>query len=94
MKAVVNAGPLIALGKLGLVRLLSQLYDVVLIPPIVHEEVVSRGVELGEPDAYVVQMAVLRNEITVSDVIPAYLEKTPGPPRLHVGEQHAIALAL
>lgn len=27
MKAVTNAGPLIALGKLGLVQLLSQLYD-------------------------------------------------------------------
>jgi predicted nucleic acid-binding protein len=32
MKAVTNAGPLIALGKLGLVRLLSQLYDPILVP--------------------------------------------------------------
>ena len=58
MKAVTNAGPLIALGKLGLVDLLNRLYDAVLVPTAVYQEVVTRGLELGQPDAYAVQMAV------------------------------------
>jgi predicted nucleic acid-binding protein len=51
VKAVANAGPLIALGKLGLVHLLSQIYDPMLLPNEVYREVVVRGLELGQPDA-------------------------------------------
>ncbi|MSP14599.1 MAG: hypothetical protein EXR62_16790 [Chloroflexi bacterium] len=40
MKVVINAGPLIALGKLGMVSLLRQLYESVLIPTGVYEEYV------------------------------------------------------
>jgi len=65
MKAVTNAGPLIALGKLGLVQLLSQMYDPILVPAPVYQEVVTRGLELGQPDAYAVQMAVARHELVV-----------------------------
>jgi hypothetical protein len=63
MKAVANAGPLIALGKMGLVHLLCHLYDPVLIPAAVYEEVVLRGLESGQPDAYAVQMAIARHEL-------------------------------
>lgn len=93
MKAVVNAGPLIALGKLGLIHLLGGLYDSVLVPTAVHEEVVTHGMVRGELDAYAVQRAILRGEIVVVTVAPEHLAATPGAPRLQVGEQHAIALA-
>ena len=65
MKAVTHAGPPIALGKLGLVQLLSQMYDPILVPAPVYQEVVTRGLELGQPDAYAVQMAVARHELVV-----------------------------
>ena len=52
MRAVTNAGAFIALGKPGFVHLLSQLYDPILVPTQVYQEVVTRGLELGQPDAY------------------------------------------
>ena len=55
--------------------------------------VVKRGLERGELDAYAVQSAVLRHEIEIITVSAESLLDTPGEPRLHVGEQHAIALA-
>ena len=70
MKAVSNAGPLMALGKLGLVSLFHALYNSVLIPTAVYEEVVTRGLEQNQSDAYAVQLAIARNEIGVIDVPP------------------------
>jgi len=91
MKAVTNAGPLIALGKLGLIQLLSQLYDSMLMPGAVYQEVVTRGVELGQPDAYAVQLAVARRELTVVEPAEALAEGID--PSLHLGERAAIQLA-
>jgi len=48
MKVVSNAGPLMALGKLGLVHLLHQLYGPVMIPTAVYDEVVTRGPQHGD----------------------------------------------
>lgn len=57
-------------------------------PTVVYDEVVKRGLERGESDAYAVQSAVLRHEIEVIAVSAESLLDTPGEPRLHVGEQH------
>jgi hypothetical protein len=62
---VVNAGPLIALGKLGLVHLLAQLYGEVLVPPAVYREVVVGGIVVGAADALAVQRAVLWSELVL-----------------------------
>jgi predicted nucleic acid-binding protein len=93
MKVVTNAGPLIALGKLGLVHFLSRLYSPLLIPSPVYDEVVTRGIDLGQADAYAVQMAIARRELVV---VPAKVStrmsagsETP----LHAGEYAAIRLA-
>ncbi len=93
MKAITNAGPLIALGKLGLVHLLSQLYDPVLVPTQVYQEVVTRGLELGQPDAYAVQMAVARRELIVVSVEIAESSTAGIELPLHLGERAAIQLA-
>lgn len=93
MKAVTNAGPLIALGKLGLVQLLSQLYNPILVPAPVFLEVVTRGLELGQADAYAVQMAVARRELVVVDVEIAEGSNAGIEPSLHLGERAAIQLA-
>ena len=71
MKAVADAGPLIALGKLGLLHLLPQLYQPVLVPSAVHTEVVTQGLAAGHPDAVAVQMAILRGELLVVEAVGA-----------------------
>ena len=93
MKAVTNAGPLIALGKLGLIQLLSQLFDPILVPTPVYQEVVTRGLELGQADAYTVQMAVARRELVVVSVEIAEASTAGIEPSLHRGERAAIQVA-
>jgi predicted nucleic acid-binding protein len=51
LKVVSNAGPLIALGKLGHLELLIKLYGKVIVSPEVYNEVVVRGITSGAPDA-------------------------------------------
>src|SRR5512136_2252680 len=94
MKVVTNAGPLMALGKLGLVHLLHQLYDPVLVPSAVHDEVVVRGLELGQPDAYAVQSAVIRQEIVVVDMGAVSLSEAVQLLPIGKGEKQSIQLGL
>ena len=93
MKAVANAGPLIVLGKLGLTHLLSRLYDSILVPAPVYQEVVTRGLELGQPDAYAVQMAVARHDLVMVGVEVGETSAEGVEPCLHLGERAAIQLA-
>ena len=51
MVVVSNASPLIIMSKLGQLTLLPQLYDQVLIPQAVYEEVVVVGLRDGHTDA-------------------------------------------
>jgi predicted nucleic acid-binding protein len=44
---IVNSGPVMALGKLGLLELLTRLYGQVRLPTAVYTEVVVRGSEKG-----------------------------------------------
>jgi predicted nucleic acid-binding protein len=94
MKAVSNAGPLIALGKMGQVSLVSRLYDTVLVPTAVYQEVVTRGLELGQPDAFAIQMAVARRDLAIVGVKLAETSMNGVEPSLHLGERAAIQLAL
>jgi predicted nucleic acid-binding protein len=94
MKVVANAGPLMALGKLALVHLLSRLYGPVLVPSAVYEEVVICGLELEQPDAYAVELAVARKELRVVDMDDTDLSEIVHALPLHRGEKQAIQLGL
>ena len=94
MKVVANAGPLMALGKLGLLHLLHQLYGPVLVPSIVHEEVVIHGLELEQPDAYATQLAIARRELLVVNMTDADLSEAVQALPLGIGEKQAIQLGL
>lgn len=65
MVVVSNASPLITLSKLGQLNLLPKLYDRVLIPSAVYEEVVVEGLHAGHVDAIAVDHLVRAGSILV-----------------------------
>ena len=73
MKVVSNAGPLIALGKLGQLGLMLTLYSHILIPREVYNEVVVNGLRLGADDAPAVDFLIRQGHIQVVEGI------TPSP---------------
>lgn len=94
VSVVVDAGPLLALSKLGLIWILPRLYDPVLVPSAVHEEVVLQGFARGYPDAYVIQQAILRGELALTSISDEeLLESVQGLP-LGRGEKQVIHLGL
>jgi predicted nucleic acid-binding protein len=91
---VADAGPLIALGKIGAVSLLRQVFTDVLIPSAVHEEVVSSGGGGALPDAVAIDLAVHRGELTVVPVLDVALPTDLAALSLGRGEKQAIYLTL
>ena len=63
--AVSNSGPLIHLGRTTCLELLFVLFDNILIPRKVYEEVVERGMEQGAPVALCVKELVDQGKIAV-----------------------------
>lgn len=57
-EVVADATVLIFLGKLRRLEWLHDVYETVLVPTTVHEEVVEQGKELGAPDAVRVESAI------------------------------------
>ena len=89
---VSNAGPLIALAKLGRLGLLLRLYGSVMIPPAVYHEVVTEGLRLGAPDASAVQLLINQGHIVIVPVaLPADSPLLAA--GIDAGEAEAIALA-
>jgi len=94
VSVVVDAGPLLALGKLGLMRILRHFYDPILVPSAVYEEVVLQGLARGYSDAYVVQQAILRGELTVVSLSDQELLDRVKTLPLGRGEKQVIHLGL
>lgn len=69
MKAVSNASPLIILGKLNQLGLLLKVFDEVVIPREVYNEVVINGLRLGSSEAAAVDFLVRQGRILVTDVL-------------------------
>ncbi len=95
MRAVANSTPLIYLSKASCLGLLFKVYDEVLVPERVYEEVVVAGLERGFRDAALVKAEVERSRIRVERaprrVVEGVLRLAPA---LHRGEAEVIALAL
>lgn len=92
MKVVSDAGPLIALGKLGQLGLLLKLYDKVLIPREVYNEVVINGLRLGASDSQAINFLVQQGHIQVIDItLPSPLPDWAQP--IDIGEVEVIVLA-
>jgi len=85
---VSNATPLIYLAKIGRIGLLRNLFGEVFIPEEVKVEVVERGKQLGEIDAYVVEKAINDGWLKVlrAEVVEVQID-------LDKGEVAALSLA-
>jgi len=94
LKVVSNAGPLMVLGKLGLLELLGQLYGEVRIPSAVYEEVVIQGEQRGFTDALASKLMIQRGELSLVDIADSKIASEVSVLPLDIGEKHAIQLAL
>ncbi len=89
MTAVSNAGPLIHLAKIGRLELIKSIFGDVVVPKTVWTEVVEKGKEKGEPNAFLVDEA--RYIKVVED--PAGADEIAKMAGIHEGEACAILLA-
>lgn len=85
---VSNATPLIYLAKVGRIDLLRKVFGEVFVPEEVKVEVVDRGKQLGERDAYVVEKAIEDGWLKVLGV-----EVVEIPIKLEPGEVAVLSLA-
>ena len=64
-----NAGPIMALGKLGALDILFKLFGQVNIPTAVHREVVVQGKQQGQTDAIIADIAIRQQKLKIVDVV-------------------------
>jgi predicted nucleic acid-binding protein len=84
---VSDTSPIIAFARLGRLSLLRQVFDVLIIPEAVFDELVRSGPDQpGAPEAIQGEW-IQRRAITDPDAVAQL------PPRLHAGEREAIVLA-
>ena len=88
MIVVTNAGPLMALAKLGLLHLLDRLYGNVLMPVAVYDEVVLRGMEQGFSDSLQVKLAIQQKHLIVKAINKQNADVAALP--LHKGEKETL----
>ena len=88
-----NAGPLMALGKLNRLDLLTDLYGEVQIPHAVYSEVVVQGLARGAPDALTVRLFWQHQGWPIVNVSEATLSAYTQPVILDPGEAEARAEA-
>ncbi len=94
MIAVSDSGPLMALGKLGILELLAQLYGQVQMTTAVYAEVVVKGREWGYIDASVVEAAVQTGKLAVVEISDAELPPDIASLPLDAGEKQTLYLAV
>jgi len=91
--AVVDSGPLMALGKLNSLYLLRGLFNKILISKGVYGEVVVKGLKRGSTDAYAVKIFMER-EKRVIEIRETEGKFVPKKVDLDRGEKECIELAL
>lgn len=82
-----------ALGKLNRLELLVDLYSEVRIPRTVYDEVVTRGLIRGAPDAFTVRLFWQRQAWPIVDIPEANLATYKPTVTLHRGEIELLAFA-
>lgn len=91
MTVVADAGPLIALAKVGGLETLFRLYGRVSIPPAVQEEAIRLGRDRGAQDALLLEEALEAGRLNLVAPQPRPL---PVSARLGRGEEETILVAI
>ena len=87
MSSVADSGPILSCARANRLELLHQVITDLTIPDAVYKEIVIRGA--GKPGSIEVQGASWIRHLPVRD--RAFVDQLP--PKLHLGEREAIALA-
>jgi len=90
--AVSNSGPLIHLTLAGLLDYVFELFDLIIIPPQVYDEIIVKGKEQGHSDAYILERAIKNEKIKVKTVKKS--NDMISSIKLHEAEINAILLAI
>lgn len=97
MPVISDSTPLIWLSKIGRISLLEKLYNEVVIPTEVYNEVITIGLKQGYSDAYVVKDCIEKGWIKVKTLDTEQTERShmilEHADELHLGEIQAIILA-
>lgn len=91
-----NTSPIIALAKIGRLKLLKDLYGTVIISPFVKAESVDRGKELGAPDAFEIEKAINEGWIKMTELTRRQnqaMQRLVSEARIGFGEAGALTLA-
>jgi predicted nucleic acid-binding protein len=89
-RVISNATLLFYLAKADRLDLFHSIFEEILIPEAVYAEVVSKGKQLGQTDAFLVEKAIEEGWISVRRVQESHPVSIP----LHPGEVEVISLAL
>jgi predicted nucleic acid-binding protein len=91
---VSNAGPIVHLAKIGGLDLIKRIFGKVFITEEVHQEIVTRGKEIGAPDALLIEQAMKDGWIKIKKVKPpSELKKLAKNAGIEVAETCSIHLA-
>lgn len=96
MPATSNTSPIIALAKIGRLRMLRDLYGTVFVSPFVKVEGVDKGKELGASDALEIEEAIREGWIKVAKLTQKQsrnIQKLMVETRIGLGEASALILA-
>ena len=96
MRVTSNTSPLIALAKIGRLKLLRQLYGTIIISPFVKVESVDKGKQLGAFDALEIEKAIDEGWIAVAkptEKHDAKVQRLIDEMRIGLGEAGALVLA-
>jgi predicted nucleic acid-binding protein len=85
-----NATPLIYLAEADRLHILFSLFEEILIPGAVYEEVVSKGKRSGQTDAFLVEKSIEEGQIKVRRIQRTHPVSVP----LHPGKVEVISLAM
>ncbi len=90
---LVDAGPLIALGKLNRLHLLAELYAGAQVPRAVYQEAVIEGSIRDAPDSFSIRLFLKHHGFPILDASEKVLQGYVPPSTLGPGERQLLALA-